>query len=63
MAMNFELLKKQIKAEGKLTRDELFWLIDQMEGFETQMKKMEENLDDRLHKLEMEKSDHIPCGI
>jgi len=63
MAMTFELLKSKIETEGKLTRDELFWLIDQMEVFEKQMNKMEENLDGRIHALEMEKSDHIPCGI
>jgi len=63
MAMTYDFLKSRIQSEGKLTRDELFWLIDQMDRMEKEMKKLNENLDERLCRMEMEKDDHIAGGI
>lgn len=63
MAMTYDLLKSRIQSEGKLTRDELFWLIDQMDRMEKEMKKLNENLDERMRRMEMEKDDHIAGGI
>lgn len=63
MAMTYDLLKSRIQSEGKLTRDELFWLIDQMDSMEKEMKKLNDNLDERLRRMELEKDDHIAGGI
>ena len=63
MAMTYDLLKSKIKTEGKLTRDELFWMIDQMDKMEKEMNKLTENLGERLSRMEMEKDDHIAGGI
>jgi hypothetical protein len=63
MAMTYGLLKSKIQTEGKLTRDELFWMIDQMEKMEMEMKKLNEGLDERLRRMEMEKDDHIAGGL
>ena len=63
MAMTYDLLKSKIKTEGKLTRDELFWMIDKMETMEKEMDRLNENLEERLRRMEMEKDDHIAGGI
>ena len=63
MAMTYEVLKMKMTEEGKLTREEIFWMIDRMEAIEKQLNMVESQMEERLHLLEREKDDHIPGGI
>lgn len=63
MALTVEVIKAKMKAEGKLTAEEIYWILDHIDSLEKKMHAIEEKLDDRLRKLEREKDDHIPGGI
>ena len=63
MAMTYEVLKMRMKEEGKLTRDEIFWIIDKLEAVEKKLEHLETGMTERLQALEREKDDHIPGGI
>ena len=63
MALTYEVIKMRMKDEGKLTRDEIFWILDKLEAIEKHLHEVEAGLEERLAKMEREKDDHIPGGI
>lgn len=63
MALTYEVIKMRMKDEGKLTREEIFWIIDKLEALEKKLEEVEAHIDERFHMLERDKDDHIPGGI
>ena len=63
MTLTVEVIKNKMKAEGKLTREEIFWMLDHIESLERRFDVVEESFNERLGKIERQSDDHLPVGI
>ena len=60
MALTVKEIKMKIKKEGKLTGEEVIWILDHIESLEKRLSYVGENLDYRIQKIERKSDDHIP---